>query len=148
MQRASFFFISSCSHILRTHHPLERSLRVTNRSRTVLADSFCCQNARLLTGRFECFGQLCQKQPSTKMTTRSFGKVKSGLPKVGRCRRHPLMPAAWSNFASAISVSLLPRERMRDITSERLAFVKTSDTGLDTPYVLSLDANDFYEVSC
>jgi hypothetical protein len=31
-----------------------------------------------------------------------------------------------SNFASASSVSLFPRERMRDITSLRLALVKTS----------------------
>jgi hypothetical protein len=31
-----------------------------------------------------------------------------------------------NNFASASSVSLFPRERMRDITSDRFALVKTS----------------------
>jgi hypothetical protein len=41
------------------------------------------------------------------------------------CRRN--------NFASATSVSLFPRERMRDITSERFALVKTSDMGYVTP---------------
>ena len=33
-----------------------------------------------------------------------------------------------SNFASASSVSLFPRERMHDITSERFCFEKTSIT--------------------
>jgi hypothetical protein len=37
------------------------------------------------------------------------------------------MPYRRSNFASATSVSLLPRPRIRDITSDRFALVKMSD---------------------
>ncbi len=36
------------------------------------------------------------------------------------------MPCARSSFAIAISVSLFPRPRIRDITSDRFALVKTS----------------------
>ncbi len=36
------------------------------------------------------------------------------------------MRAARSSFISASSVFLFPRQRMRDITSDRLAVVKTS----------------------
>src|SRR4051812_13064005 len=37
-----------------------------------------------------------------------------------------MIPAARNSFASASSVSLLPRPRMRDITCERFSLVKTS----------------------
>ena len=37
------------------------------------------------------------------------------------------MPCRRNNFASASSVSLFPRPRIRDITSDRLVLVKTSD---------------------
>jgi hypothetical protein len=43
------------------------------------------------------------------------------------CRRQPVIWFRRKNLASATSVSLFPRERMRDITSERFALVKTSD---------------------
>lgn len=43
------------------------------------------------------------------------------------CLLHPLIPFARNSRASASSVSLFPRERMRDITSDRFALVKTSD---------------------
>jgi len=46
------------------------------------------------------------------------------------CLRHPLIPCARKIRTNASSVSLFPRERMRDITSERLALVKTSGIGL------------------
>jgi len=39
---------------------------------------------------------------------------------------HPEIPFARSSRASASSVSLFPRPRIRDITSDRFAFVKTS----------------------
>lgn len=42
------------------------------------------------------------------------------------CRRQPLMPCRRNNLASASSVSLFPRPRIRDITSDRFALVKTS----------------------
>ena len=43
------------------------------------------QKMRLFTGLVACFGQPCQKQPSTKSASLSFGKTKSGRTrKVGR----------------------------------------------------------------
>src|SRR5262245_10280186 len=42
------------------------------------------------------------------------------------------MPFARNNLASASSVSLLPRPRMRDITSDRFRLEKTS--AMDTNY--------------
>jgi hypothetical protein len=42
------------------------------------------------------------------------------------CLRHPVIPFARNSFANASSVSRFPRERIRDITSERFALEKTS----------------------
>ena len=120
------FAKSSCSHMRRTRQPANLNVRVTSRSRAWFASSFFRQKAALLLGLVACSGQQCQKQPSTKIARRSFGKTKSGLPKTGRLRRQPVMRCARNNFASANSVFLLPRPRMRDITSERFALVKTS----------------------
>ncbi len=140
--------VSSCSHTRNTRHPARRSVRVTSASRVLFADNLRRQNARLLAGMFECSGQPCQKQPSTKIAARCFGKTKSGLtrkvgrrccaalifgprgnaalPRISECLLHPLMPCSRSNFTNASSVSLFPRPRIRDITSERFALVKTS----------------------
>jgi hypothetical protein len=52
------------------------------------------------------------------------------LPPVTRnfsCLLQPVILFRRNNFASASSVSLFPRERMRDITSDRFVLVKTSD---------------------
>jgi hypothetical protein len=43
-----------------------------------------------------------------------------------RCLRQPVILFRRNNFASATSVSLFPRERTRDMTSERFALVKMS----------------------
>ncbi len=87
----------------------------------------------------ECFGQPCQKHPSTKTAKRRFRKTKSILTLVGRdrrarrfasvvritcCLRHPAIPAARKSLASANSVSRLPRERIAAITSDRLRSTK------------------------
>jgi len=50
-----------------------------------------------------------------------FGKTKSGFPNMGQCRRQPEILFRRKNFISASYVSLLPRERIRDITSERFS---------------------------
>ena len=122
-------FLKACSQMRTTRHPCLRSVRLTSRSRALLAAIFFDQKTRLLTGRFECLGQPCQKQPSTKTATFCFGKTKSGLPKNGRWRRHPVMLCWRKILMRASSVSLLPCPRIRDMTSERLALVKTSDIG-------------------
>lgn len=124
--RAEFFFASSCSHTRRTRQPARRKARVTSTSRALFDESLRRQNARLFFGFVACLGQPCQKQPSTKMASLSFGKTKSGLPNTGWLRRQPLMRCRRNNFASASSVALFPRPRIRDITSDRFDLVKTS----------------------
>lgn len=99
---------------------------MTKRSRTILPASFLFQKARLPVGILQCFGQPCQKQPSTNKTNRCLQKVKSGFPKIGRCRRQPVILFCRNRRMSAISVALLPRPRIRDMTSERFALLKTS----------------------
>jgi hypothetical protein len=106
---------------------MRRNVRVTKTSRALLRVNLFFQNARLFFGLVSCFGQPCQKQPSTKIASLSFEKMKSGLPKIFLFRRHPVILFRRNSFASAISVSLFPRERMRDITSERFVLVKMSD---------------------
>jgi len=50
----------------------------------------------------------------------------STVARINKCRRQPQIPAARNSRASASSVSRLPRERIRDMTSERFALEKTS----------------------
>jgi hypothetical protein len=50
----------------------------------------------------------------------------STVARINTWRRQPVIPFARNSFANASSVSLFPRERMRDITSDRFALVKTS----------------------
>ena len=119
-----------------TRQPARRSTRVTSRSRARFAANFCRQNAALPFGCVACFGHPCQKHPSTKTASRSLGNTKSGrtwklrMPdsefRMGICRRHPVIPCVRNTRSSASSVARFPRERMRAITADRLAFVKTS----------------------
>jgi hypothetical protein len=53
-------------------------------------------------------------------------KTKSGRPGKGCCLRQPVIRAARKRDANFISVSLLPRERIRAMTWLRFFFVKTS----------------------
>ena len=46
------------------------------------------------------------------MITRSFLKVKSGLPGRSKCRRHPLIPNRRNSDAIRSSVVLLPVDRI------------------------------------
>ena len=90
-------------------------MRLTSLSRCLLASSLRFQNGRLFRGRFACFGELCQKHPSTKTASLSLGKTKSGLPNTGAWRRQPVMPWRRNSRIKAYSVSLFPRPRMRAI---------------------------------
>jgi len=139
-----------------TRQPAARKVRFTFRSRAWFAASFLRQNAALFRGFVACNGQACQKQPSTNTASRSLGKTKSGrtekmrfadcglrdeldgtrlarrfrVPRsafrISRCLLQPVMPCRRKSAASASSVSRFPRERIRAITSERFALVKTS----------------------
>jgi len=136
------------SQIRTTRHPARRSIRLTRKSRARFPASFRRQNARWFFGLVACRGHPCQKQPSTKTASRAFRKTKSGrtengdvpgartalsarvaaLTVIRTCRLHPEIWCARNNRASATSVSLFPRERMCDITSDRFDLVKTSGT--------------------
>jgi len=61
-----------------------------------------------------------------KTVSRSLLKVKSGRPSNGRCRRQPDMWCLRSREANKSSVSLLFRDRIRDMTSDLFRGVKTS----------------------
>lgn len=119
-------FLSSCSQMRTTFQPSLRKNLFTLRSRALLPSSFFFQNERLFTGRFECFGQACQKQPSTKTAHLIAGNTKSGFPKTGRLRRQPVTRCLRNRLIKASSVSLFPLPRMRDMTCDRLVLVKTS----------------------
>lgn len=141
MVRFARLAVRSCSHILITVQPLARNVRVTSRSRRRFAESFLNQKSAFPFGQGEClgFGHPCQKQPSTNTATRSRRKIKSGLPKIIAWRLHPKIPWRRSSVASASSVSLLPRLRIRDITSDLFVTVKTSVIGFTTSDELAGD---------
>jgi hypothetical protein len=81
--------LSSCCQIRRTCQPRERRVLLTNLSLALFRISLFRQKRTLEAGREACSGQLCQKQPSTKITIRNFGKTKSGVPKIGKRRLQP-----------------------------------------------------------
>ena len=154
MHRLSFLRANACSQMRSTRQPRERRTRVTSRSRALFAANFFRQNAPLFFGFVACCGQPCQKHPSTKIASLSLGKTKSGrtrksspsprwgegrgevLLRVPRsalricsCRRQPVIPCARKIRIRASSVARFPCPRIRDITCERLALVKTSGMG-------------------
>lgn len=108
------------SQIRSTSHPRSRSSLVTRRSRALLPLILVCHAAAFVFGEMF-LPQLwpCQKHPSTKTATLSFGHTKSGRPGRGWCLRHPLKPECRSNEASRSSVVLFPRLRTRDINCAR-----------------------------
>ena len=128
IHRFSLLRFNSCCQRRRTFHPCCFSVRVTSLSRVLFRLSFASQKASFVSGCFACLGQLCQKQPSTKMATRCIGKTKSGLPNSGTRLRHPTMRFRRKIVISAISVALLPWPRTRDMTDDRFSLVKTSAT--------------------
>lgn len=110
---------SSCSQRRSTNQPRLRSTAPTSLSRARLAASLRFQKPRLVAGVVACLGQECQKQPSTKTASLSFGNRKSGWPNNLRCLRHPAILFSRKSRAKAISVVLFPRPRTRAMTIER-----------------------------
>ncbi len=64
----SLCFARSCSQIRMMRQPSLCNSRFTRRSRALFTANFFFQNTRLLAGILQCFGQPCQKQPSTNST--------------------------------------------------------------------------------
>ena len=119
LMTASGSSFKECSQTRSTLQPFRLRARLTRWSRSLFRSNFWIQYSRLLGGTRWHRGQLCQKQPSTKTTTRSLRNVKSGLPGRGRCLRQPAIPCSLSNPASLFSVDRLPRDRMRDMVLYR-----------------------------
>lgn len=70
----------SCSQYRRTSHPAFWRMASSCRSRSTFRESFVPQYSEFIpSGRRPCWGQRCQKQPSTKMATLSLVKTMSGL---------------------------------------------------------------------
>jgi hypothetical protein len=116
------------SHIRKTTQPDARSARETARSRCAFRASFAVQKATRVFGVRPWRGHPCQKQPSTNTASFAARKTKSGLPGSGASRRQPVMRCSRSNAMSRNSVAWFPRERTRDIRSERSATVSVSAT--------------------
>jgi hypothetical protein len=74
----SGFFFNAHSQMRITRQPFRRKARLTSASRFLFLENLRRQNTALPFGFVPCLGQPCQKQPSTKTASRSFGKIKSG----------------------------------------------------------------------
>ena len=122
------FGLSAHSQTRMTRQPAARSSRVTARSRALLRASLGTQNKIRDFGIRAWRGHPCQKHPSTKMTTLSRRKTKSGFPVLDIPRRHPVTPFARSNAARRSSVLLFPRLRTFDIRALRSDFDNVSAT--------------------
>lgn len=80
LSRLSFFFTSSRSQSRITRQEALRIARFTLRSRVGWPLVFRRRHAARFAGHVACFGQPCQKQPSTNTTSQSSGKAKSSHP--------------------------------------------------------------------
>ncbi len=81
---------ASCSQIRTTVHPAPRSSASCFRSRFTLANIFLLHHSLFVLGQLACLGHACQKQPSTKTTTRALVNTMSGLAK------HPVTGRTWT----------------------------------------------------
>ena len=114
------------SHTRITIQPSARKSRVTARSRRTLRSSFGSQYSSRERGECPCFGQQCQKHPSTKSATRSRRQTKSGEPWRRIPRLQPVKPAARNRHINRSSVVALRVLRTRDMMADRRSGVKTS----------------------
>lgn len=121
-------FLISCSHILITLKPSLRRLLLTLLALATFDFNFAVQYARFARGNGRRhWGQPCQKQPSMKIATCSFGKTKSGTPGSQRaCIFQPLIPCRTRAARSFHSVERLPVERTALIRWLRSSLLKIS----------------------
>lgn len=124
--RSSFFLVSSCCQTRSTRQLFFRKVRFTSLSRAEVFSSFLRQNERFVVGWAPCFGQLCQKQPSTNTARRCFGNTKSGFPNILSWRRQPVMWNFRKTLVRAPSVALFPRPCTLDMISDRFDLLNTS----------------------
>jgi hypothetical protein len=116
---------SSCSQTRITSQPRSLSRRVVSASRSLLASIFSRQNFALAFGQVPCFGQPCQKQPSTNTAIRARrntisarrGESSNGFASIEYRR-----PIAWSSFRTRNSAGVsrcgVDRIRIRTASDE------------------------------
>ena len=113
------------SQIRMTDHPALCSCRVVLTSRRRLPWTFSFHAWALVFGvRFLLQSCPCQKQPSTKTTSRASCHTKSGRPARGWWRCQPSNLALLSNDARRSSVVRFPLPRTLDISCPRERFPK------------------------
>jgi len=130
------FRSNSCCQMRTTFHPFFRRSRFCFRSRFLFPSIFASHHSRRVAGIFARVGCPCQKSPSTNTAIFHAVKTKSGRTKNEEPRNrnfllrlHPVIPWPRKTRIIANSVALFPVERISDITSDRLDFVKTSGIG-------------------
>jgi len=120
---------TSCSQNRITEYPEARSRFDTNRSRFLFVRNFARQYLVLVLGNRPQIGHPCQKQPSTKTTSLSARKKKSGFPRTSGGRiAHPLIPARTSPALNLASVVLFP-----PLLLARMIFDRASGTSAKRP---------------
>jgi hypothetical protein len=125
----------------RTRHPNCRNVLLTCRSRRRFTRIFSSQKDFLVSGARRQRGHPCQKQPSTNNATLCLGQQKSGVPRIGRCLRHPPSPMSRNRLTMRSSVERFPLARTADIILERvLASYLSTSSSQKTP--LPLDAEN------
>jgi hypothetical protein len=120
------YLLNECCQMCITRHPRRRNSLLMRLSRSEFRRSFEIQKARLVLGTERQRGHACQKHPTTKTSTRSLEKRRSGLPAIATCRLQPRRPPDFGRRASFCSVRAFPLLRFFDIRAERLFVVKRS----------------------
>lgn len=91
-RRPAALSADSCSQIRMTVQPAPSSWRVVSRSRSRFFRIFASHHAALALGHVACWGQPCQKQPSTNTASltrvKAMSIVRRGKPVTGRPTRY------------------------------------------------------------
>jgi len=123
----SFWLFSECSQMRTTRIPSFRNIRAVRRSRCLFRSIFASQKELLVRGMCPHRLHPCQKQPSTKIAMRCFGKKKSGRPDTSVwCNFQPRILALMKAVRRIPSVLLLLLPRMDDIMRERVGVTPTN----------------------
>jgi hypothetical protein len=110
--RVAAFWESSCSQTRTDRQPADLSRWSVSASRSRFRSILARHHSALALGQVPCFGQPCQKQPSTNTATLARGKTRSAsrrMPATGRRWMKNLMPLRWRTERSCISHSVLCR---------------------------------------
>ena len=118
--------LRSCSQNRITVQSFRFNSRVTCLSRRSFRSIFLTQYSVFVAGIRQCFGHLCQKQPSMNTAMRPEGKTKSGLPVSEYPRRQPVIWRSLRIRMNFCSVDLLPEDLTLAMIRERSLLEKVS----------------------